>query len=126
MLLHACRTGMSNRPDWPVEEGVQFYPQTNESLAQLLANHLRLKVRAYIRRSDYRETWGSFEQRRMGDLCGLSGNAAPGEEWCKRWVMLAEERKEADDGLQIHLSGNGRHESGDFRRLSDPSTRRAS
>lgn len=98
---YACRTGMSNRPDWPVEEGVQFYPQTNESLAQLLANHLRIMVRAYIRRSDYRETWGSFEQRRMGNLCGLSGNAAPGEEWCKRWVTLAEERKVTHESFEF-------------------------
>lgn len=53
---YACRTGMGNRPEFPIEDGLQFFPQTNESLAQLLADHLRIKVRAYIRRSDYKNT----------------------------------------------------------------------
>lgn len=35
---------MGNRSDFPVEDGIQFFPQTNESLAQLLANHLQIKV----------------------------------------------------------------------------------
>lgn len=91
---YACRTGMGNRPDYPIEEGVQFFPQTNESLAQLLANHLRIKVRAYIRRSDYKNTWGTFEERQLGKLCGISGNAVPAEAWCKTWVGLNEEREE--------------------------------
>ncbi|WBG62972.1 hypothetical protein ELR50_08780 [Pseudomonas citronellolis] len=89
---HACRTGMGNQPDLPIEEAVQFYPQTRESLAQLLANHLRVKVRAYIRRSDYRNTWGSFEERRLADLCGLSDNQAPSTVWCREWNVLNEER----------------------------------
>ncbi|WP_397449984.1 hypothetical protein [Pseudomonas sp. NA-150] len=93
---YACRTGMGNRPDWPVEEGVQFYPQTNESLAQLLANHLRITVRAYIRRSDYKNTWGSFEQRKLAIVCGDSDDTAHGDGWCKRWVKLAKERRETD------------------------------
>lgn len=90
---HACRTGMGNQPDLPIEEAVQFYPQTNESLAQLLANHLRVKVRAYIRRSDYRNTWGSFEERRLADLCGLSDNQAPSIAWCRSWAELDKERR---------------------------------
>ncbi|NNB46280.1 PAAR domain-containing protein [Pseudomonas chlororaphis] len=90
---YACRTGMGNRSDFPVEDGIQFFPQTNESLAQLLANHLRIKVHAFVRRSDYKNTWGSFEERRMGDLCGISDNAAPGKEWCRKWGTLKDERK---------------------------------
>lgn len=90
---YACRTGMGNRPDYPIEEGVQFFPQTNESLAQLMANHLRVKVRAYIRRSDYRNTWGTIEERQLGKLCSHSGNTLPGEEWCRKWITLSEERK---------------------------------
>jgi len=90
---HACRTGMGNQPDLPIEEAVQFYPQTRESLAQLLANHLRVRVRAYIRRSDYKNTWGSFEERRLGELCGVTDGNAPSEIWCKRWKELADERK---------------------------------
>lgn len=90
----ACRTGMGNRPDYTIEEAVQFFPQINESLAQLLANHLRIRVHAFIRRSDYKNTWGSFEERRMGDLCEISENATPGKQWCRDWDMLKNERQE--------------------------------
>jgi len=93
---YACRTGMGNRPEYPIEEAIQFFPQTNESLAQLLANHLQVKVRAYVRRSDYKNTWGTFEERQLGKLCGISNNSAPGEEWCRNWADLAEERRESD------------------------------
>lgn len=89
---YACRTGMGNRPEYPIEEGIQFFPQTNESLAQLLANHLRIKVNAFVRRSDYKNTWGTFEERRMGDICSFSSNSAPGSEWCRRWEALKDER----------------------------------
>ncbi|WP_062378878.1 hypothetical protein [Pseudomonas abietaniphila] len=90
---------MGNLPDLAIEEGIQFFPQTNESLAQLLADHLRIKVKAFIRRSDYKNTWGSFEERRMGNLCDMSGDAAPSEEWCRRWNILKEERKDNDKSL---------------------------
>ncbi|WP_177474931.1 MULTISPECIES: hypothetical protein [unclassified Pseudomonas] len=60
---YACRTGMGNKPDYRIEEVIQFFPQTNESLAQLLANHLGIKVGAFVRRSDYKNTWGTFEER---------------------------------------------------------------
>lgn len=94
---YACRTGMGNLSNYAVEGAVQFYPQTNQSLAQLLANHLQITVRAYIRRSDYKNTWGSFEERQMGKLCGISDNAAPGEEWCRKWKALTKERADSDD-----------------------------
>tara|TARA_R110001599_G_scaffold229825_1_gene429046 strand:- start:725 stop:1966 length:1242 start_codon:yes stop_codon:yes gene_type:complete len=89
---YACRTGMGNLSDYAIEDSIQLFPQTNQSLAQLLANHLQIKVLASIRRSDYKNTWGSFEERRMGDLCGISDNAAPGEQWCRQWVALRDER----------------------------------
>ncbi|MGE8408942.1 MAG: PAAR domain-containing protein [Pseudomonas sp.] len=93
---YACRTGMGNLSDYPVEDGIQFFPQTNESLAQHLANHLRIRVGAFIRRSDYKNTWGSFNERRMGDLCEVSNDVAPQQEWCGSWKNLRAERGEND------------------------------
>jgi len=83
---------MGNRSEFPIEDGIQFFPQTNQSLAQLLADHLRVKVRAYIRRSDYKNTWGTFEERQLGKLCELGDNAAPDRAWCEKWIRLVEER----------------------------------
>jgi uncharacterized Zn-binding protein involved in type VI secretion len=93
---YACRTGMGNTPDYLIEEALQLYPQTNESLAQLLANHLQIKVRAFIRRSDYKNTWGSVEERQFGKLCEVSNNAEPNTEWCRKWNELKEERRVND------------------------------
>ena len=104
---YACRTGMGNRPDYPIEEGIQFFPQTNESLAQLLANHLRIKVHAFIRRSDYKNTWGTLEERQLGKLCQISNDSAPGYEWCKRWKKLSDERKETDRSLDFTYQSIG-------------------
>ncbi|QQX57577.1 MULTISPECIES: PAAR domain-containing protein [Pseudomonas] len=104
---YACRTGMGNRSDFPVEDGIQFFPQTNESLAQLLANHLRIKVHAFVRRSDYKNTWGSFEERQLGKLCGISNNAAPGEEWCRKWGALDKERKGSNDMFDFTYQSMG-------------------
>lgn len=104
---YACRTGMGNRPDYPIEEGVQFFPQTNESLAQLLANHLRVKVRAYIRRSDYKNTWGTFEERQLGKLCKNTGNAVPAEAWCKQWVALDAERQKSNKHHEFTYQTSG-------------------
>lgn len=104
---YACRTGMGNLPDLAIEEAIQFFPQTNESLAQLLADHLRIKIKAFIRRSDYKNSWGSFEERRMGNLCGISGNAAPSEEWCRRWSILKEERNDHAQTLDFTYQSIG-------------------
>ncbi|MBU6959590.1 hypothetical protein KRR23_17855 [Pseudomonas sp. CVAP len=90
---YACRTGMGNKPDYRIEEVIQFFPQTNESLAQLLANHLGIKVGAFVRRSDYKNTWGTFEERQKGKLCTLTDNAAPSSKWCTKWDQLNTERK---------------------------------
>ncbi|MCK2094539.1 PAAR domain-containing protein [Thauera aromatica] len=98
---YACRTGMGNRSEFPIEDAIQFLPQTNESLAQLLADHLQVRVRAFIRRSDYKNTWGSFEERQLGKLCGISDNAAPGKEWCGKWKELEDERQENNDEMEF-------------------------
>jgi uncharacterized Zn-binding protein involved in type VI secretion len=89
---YACRTGMGNVPDLMIEEAVQFSPETDESLAQLLANHLRLKVRAFVRRSDYKDTWGSYVDRQRGALCGSTVRQPPPESWCKDWNDSLRER----------------------------------
>ncbi|MDZ5604796.1 PAAR domain-containing protein [Pseudomonas sp. RP23018S] len=104
---YACQTGMGNAPDLSIEAGVQFFPQTNESLAQLLADHLRIKVRAFVRRSDYQDTWGSIEERQLGKLCGLTSDRAPATDWCGRWNTLAEERSQTHITLQYTYQTTG-------------------
>ncbi|WP_369987085.1 PAAR domain-containing protein [Pseudomonas xanthosomatis] len=90
---YACRTGMGNVPEWGIEEGIQFFPETDASLAQLLADHLRVKVRAYIRRSDYSYTWGSYLDRRAGKKCEATSNRLPSQAWCEAWKRSSEERR---------------------------------
>ncbi|WP_177454440.1 hypothetical protein [Pseudomonas sp. Irchel 3E13] len=104
---YACRTGMGNLSDYPIEDGVQLFPQTNESLAQLLANHLRIKVGAFIRRSDYKNTWGSFSERRMGSVCKVTNDVAPQQEWCDRWNTLDAERAKNDQNLDFTYQAVG-------------------
>ncbi|WP_369989601.1 hypothetical protein [Pseudomonas xanthosomatis] len=96
---YACRTGMGTRSEFPIEDSIQFLPQPHQSLAQLLADHLRVKVRAFVRRSDYKNTWGSFDERQWGKLCGISGNAAPNEAWCSKWNQLKNERLQNEGRL---------------------------
>ncbi|MBB4864395.1 hypothetical protein HNP46_003259 [Pseudomonas nitritireducens] len=93
----ACRTGMGNRSEYRIEDGIQFFPQTNESLAQLMANHLGISVRAYVRRSEYKNTWGRVDERQFGKLCRASKGRMPDENWCKKWEALAGERKDIHD-----------------------------
>ncbi|MFK3772109.1 PAAR domain-containing protein [Pseudomonas sp. NPDC089406] len=93
---YACRTGMGSLSESAIEDSIQFSPQTHQSLAQLLADHLRVKVRAFVRRSDYKNTWGSFEERQWGKLCGISGNSAPDGAWCSKWNRLKAERRFKD------------------------------
>lgn len=104
---YACRTGMGNRSEYPIEDGIQFFPQTNESLAQLLANHLRVKVRAFVRRSDYKNTWGTFEERQIGKLCSVTDDTMPGDDWCKRWKNLEQERKNSNDSFNFTYQNLG-------------------
>jgi uncharacterized Zn-binding protein involved in type VI secretion len=104
---YACRTGMGNRSEYPVEDGIQFFPQTNESLAQLLADHLRIKVRAFVRRSDYKNTWGSFRDRQRSKSCKVNGSAVPHEAWCKRWKELESEREKYNASLKFTYQSAG-------------------
>ncbi|MFS2161749.1 PAAR domain-containing protein [Pseudomonas sp. Pseusp122] len=104
---YACRTGMGNVHDLAIEGLLQFSSQTDESLAQLLADHLQIKVRAFIRRSDYKNTWGSFEDRQRGKLCEINGNAAPREKWCKRWKELEDERDYNYEHFQFAYQARG-------------------
>ncbi|QXH49671.1 PAAR domain-containing protein [Pseudomonas fakonensis] len=104
---YACRTGMGNLPDLLIEEAVQFSPETDESLAQLLANHLRLKVRAYVRRSDYKDTWGSYVDRQRGALCGSTVRQPPPESWCKAWDEAVSERLDYAERLRFTYQVSG-------------------
>lgn len=104
---YACRTGMGNRSEFPIEDVIQGMPETNQSLAQLIANHLQIKVRAFIRRSDYKNTWGRFEERQLGRACDITGNRAPDGEWCRRWKTLAQERADTivEKGFNYQVIG---------------------
>ena len=64
-------------------------------------------MRAFARRSGYKNTWGSFEEREWGKLCGISDNAAPGEEWCKKWNELKEERQKNHDIFKFTYQAMG-------------------
>ncbi|RRV06185.1 hypothetical protein EGJ27_16035 [Pseudomonas sp. v388] len=89
----ACRTGMGNPQDLEIEGGVQLNPQSEASLAQKLANHLKVPVHAFVTRSDYKNTWGSFMDRREGEICKITSKSLPGEEWCGEWGAAMNERK---------------------------------
>lgn len=65
------------------------------------ANHLRIKVHAFIRRSDYKNTWGSFEERQLGKLCNANDNTTPDGEWCRDWASMAKERKSTNDMFEF-------------------------
>ncbi|MFK3772607.1 hypothetical protein [Pseudomonas sp. NPDC089406] len=98
---------MGNRSEYPIEDAIQFFPQTNESLAQLLADHLQIKVRAFIRRSDYKNTWGSSKERQVSKLCGIIDNVESGEEWCRKWKVSAKERANNDDLYKFTYQSTG-------------------
>ncbi|GAB7532688.1 hypothetical protein PS3A_51030 [Pseudomonas sp. 3A(2025)] len=95
LTSYACRTGMGNPQDMDIENAVQLNPQPELSLAQQLADHLKLPVRAFITRSDYKETWGSFAARRLADACTVTSQTVPSEEWCAQWKSSAAERKKS-------------------------------
>jgi len=104
---YVCRTGMGNLPDLLIEEAVQFSPETDESLAQLLANHLRVTVRAYVRRSDYKDTWGSYVDRQRGALCGNTARQPPPESWCKEWKKSLVERETYSKAFDFTYQDSG-------------------
>lgn len=91
----ACRTGMGNPQDLEIEGAFQLNPQTEESLAQKLANHLKVPVHAFVTRSDYKNTWGSFMDRRGGEVCEKTSSTLPDKEWCSSWEGALDERKDS-------------------------------
>lgn len=107
LTSYACRTGMGNPQDMDIENAVQLNPQPKLSLAQKLADHLRIPVRAFITRSDYKETWGSFAERRLADACTVTSQTVPSEEWCADWQAAKTERDEGSrkKGVAYQPSG---------------------
>ncbi len=103
----ACRTGMGNPQDLEIEGGVQLNPQTAASLAQKLANHLKVPVHAFVTRSDYKNTWGSFMDRRTGDVCAVTSKNLPSEEWCDDWKKTLGERDERHAELKATYQRSG-------------------
>jgi uncharacterized Zn-binding protein involved in type VI secretion len=103
----ACRTGMGNPQDLEIEGGVQLNPQTEASLAQKLANHLKVPVHAFVTRSDYKNTWGSFVDRRTGDVCAVTSKNLPSGEWCDDWEKTLEERDERHAELKVTYQRSG-------------------
>ncbi len=99
---YACRTGMGNLVDIPIVEDVaQFSPQIEKSLAQIMSNHFRVNVHAFIRRTTYEDTWGSREDRYKYKLCNKSiqkgsvdlfNVVAPSWSWCDVFDRTVNER----------------------------------
>lgn len=60
---YACRTGNSDNRVVTLREGYKYDSETiklvkpQESLAQVLANHLDATVYAYLKRSNYTSSW---------------------------------------------------------------------
>jgi len=50
---YACRTGAGTADDWFADNWWKSDPQADKSLAQYIANHLQITVRAFYRRSYY-------------------------------------------------------------------------
>jgi hypothetical protein len=89
----ACRTGMGNPQGLEIEGAVQLKPELEASLAQKLANHLKVPVHAFVTRSDYKNTWGSFTDRRVGDVCEVTSRKLPDPERCEDWKAILTQRK---------------------------------
>lgn len=98
---YACRTGMGNPQDMGIENAVQLNPQLKLSLAQKLADHLKIPVGAFITRSDYKKTWGSFVDRRYADACDVTSKKLPGEAWCNEWTAAMDDRTEQESKISV-------------------------
>lgn len=99
---YACRTGMGNPEDHVSESAVQMSPQPEDSLAQLLANHLNVKLKAFITRSDYSHTWGTARERLEAKTCVIGWSS-----FCREWVPLAEERERYFRGFKFTYQTSG-------------------
>lgn len=104
---YACRTGMGTPQDTLAEEGIQLDPQPEKSLAKALAVHLQRPVGAFIKRSDYEDTWGSSTDRLQGKACDDSGNSLPSESWCTHWRSQRDERDELAADLEAAYQNSG-------------------
>ncbi|GAB7532647.1 hypothetical protein PS3A_50620 [Pseudomonas sp. 3A(2025)] len=104
---YACRTGMGNPQDMDIENAVQLNPQPKLSLAQKLADHLKIPVGAFITRSDYKETWGSFVDRRRAQVCPVTNTVLPDDEWCDEWGALMKDRKRAENQVDVLYQSGG-------------------
>jgi hypothetical protein len=92
----ACRTGIGNESDWgtlgngpdsvhefKIEDAIQLRPLTKQSLAQRMANHLNVPVWAFLRRTDYSDTWSNLEERMSLRACKASNGNIPTEAICQ-------------------------------------------
>lgn len=101
LTSYACRTGMGNPQDMDIENAVQLNPQPKLSLAQKLADHLKISVGAFITRSDYKETWGSFMDRRYAETCDITSKKLPGDAWCHEWSDVMDDRFEQKNKTSV-------------------------
>lgn len=103
----ACRTGMGNPQDLEIEGAVQLKPEVEASLAQKLANHLKIPVHAFVTRSDYKNTWGSSTERRAGNVCEITSQKLPDPEQCTDWKDMLSQRDidSADAGATYQMIG---------------------
>ena len=72
---YACRTGIN------VDDAtdIEFVWGGEKSLAQMIANKLKINVNAYARRSNYGDTWGSWTDRRLLQGANLDEKILPKE-----------------------------------------------
>lgn len=87
----ACRTGA------PSDGGT-----TGKSLANEIANHLKIPVNCFIRRSDYKDTWGNSSDRNFHRFCIQSFS-----DRCKRLVSENRERNINKEKLEAVWMDNG-------------------
>lgn len=107
LTSYACRTGMGNPQDEEIENAIQLDPQPQRSLAQKLADHLGIPVRAFMTRSDYKETWGSFMDRRYADICDITARKLPNETWCDEWTNVIDDRSDQTDKVSVVYQTEG-------------------
>lgn len=77
--------------DTMIEDSVQFDPQPENSLAQKMANHYQIPVRAFITRSDYDGTWGTWSDRRKYKALTWTSSKLD-QQWYNRFKAAADRR----------------------------------
>ncbi|SHK24513.1 hypothetical protein [Chryseobacterium polytrichastri] len=71
----ACRTGINEEDSTDVE----LLWGDGNSLAQNLANYLKIDIYGYARRSNYEETWGNWADRRLLNMADFDEKIFPKE-----------------------------------------------